>query len=238
MRSLLGALYELKNDDAAAGAEFREVIAVRTRVLGAAHPETLSAQQALASFLVRRGESEQGVALIRDVLEARRLRGEDTTPNNLLARNVLAYALEDQGRLVEAEAELRRVVAAQSRDGGPANAEAIGPRNNLAMLLLKQKRAAAALVEFDALDTWMRGNLPAGHPYFAVFASNRGECLVQLGRWDEARRVLEGAHRDLAAKFGPNHERTRTAAARLATVLRHFGDADGAAALTAPPVTP
>lgn len=238
VRSLLGALYELRNDDAAAGAEFREVIDVRTRVLGAAHPETVNAQQALASFLVRRGESEQGVALIRDVLEARRLRGEDTTPNNLLARNVLAYALEDQGRLAEAEAELRRVVAAQSRDGGPANAEAIGPRNNLAMLLLKQKRAAAALVEFDALDTWMRANLPAGHPYFAVFASNRGECLVQLGRWDEARRVLEGAHRDLAAKFGPNHERTRTAAARLAAVLRHFGDAAGAAALTAPPATP
>jgi len=38
---------------------------------------------------------------------------------------------------------------------GPANAEAIGPRNNLAMLLLKQKRAAEALVEFDALPGMM-----------------------------------------------------------------------------------
>lgn len=231
MRSLLGALYELKNDDAAAETEFREVIAARTRVLGAAHPATVNAQQALASFLVRRGESEKGIALIHDVIEARRLRGEDNTPNNLLARNVLAYGLEDLGRLAEAEAELRRVVAAQSRDGGPANAEAIGPRNNLAMLLLKQKRAADALVEFDALDKWMHANLPAGHPYFAIFASNRGECLLQLGRWDEARGVLQGAHRDLAAKFGAGHERTRTAAARLATVYRHFGDTAAAASL-------
>ncbi|WP_313920339.1 protein kinase [Tahibacter sp.] len=231
MRSLLGALYELKNDDAAAETEFREVIAARTRVLGAGHPATVNAQQALASFLVRRGESEKGITLIHDVIEARRLRGEDNTPNNLLARNVLAYGLEDLGRLAEAEAELRRVVAAQSRDGGPANAEAIGPRNNLAMLLLKQKRAADALVEFDALDKWMHANLPAGHPYFAIFASNRGECLLQLGRWDEARGVLQGAHRDLTAKFGAGHERTRTAAARLATVHRHFGDVAAATSL-------
>ncbi len=231
MRSLLGALYELKNDDAAAETEFREVIVARTRVLGAAHPATVNAQQALASFLVRRGESQKGIALIHDVIEARRLRGEDNTPNNLLARNVLAYGLEDLGRLAEAEAELRRVVAAQSRDGGPANAEAIGPRNNLAMLLLKQKRAADALVEFDALDKWMHANLPAGHPYFAIFASNRGECLLQLGRWDEARSVLLGAHRDLTAKFGAGHERTRTAAGRLATVHRHFGDVAAATSL-------
>jgi tetratricopeptide (TPR) repeat protein len=233
VRSLLGALYELKNDDAAAGTEFREVIAARTRVLGAAHPETVNAQQALASFLVRRGESEQGIALIRDVLEARRLRGEDTTPNNLLARNVLAYALEDLGRLAEAEAELRRVVAAQSRDGGPANADAIGPRNNLAMLLMKQKRPQDAIVEFDALDAWMHANLPADHPYLAILASNRGECLMQLERWDEARRVLDGAHRALATKFGAKHERTRTAATRLAAAHRHFGDTAAADALVA-----
>jgi len=233
VRSLLGARYELKNDHAAAEAEFREVIAMRTRVLGAAHPETVNAQQALASFLVRRGESEQGIALIHDVLEARRLRGEDTTPNNLLARNVLAYALEDLGRLAEAEAELRRVVAAQSRDGGPANADAIGPRNNLAMLLMKRKRPQDAIVEFDALDAWMRANLPADHPYLAILASNRGECLMQLGRWDEARQVLDGAHRALAAKFGAKHERTRTAATRLAAAHRHFGDSAAADALVA-----
>lgn len=231
VRSLLGALYELKNDEAAAESEFREVVAARTRVLGAAHPATLNAMQALASYQVRRGQSEAGITLIRDVIQARRLRGEDTTPNNLLARNVLAYGLEDLGRLAEAEAELRRVVAAQSRDGGPANAEAIGPRNNLAMLLLKQQRAADALVEFDALDKWMHANLPAGHPYFAIFASNRGECLARLGRWDEARTVLEQAHRDLAAKFGPAHERTRTAATRLAAVYRQAGENAKAAAL-------
>ncbi|MCQ4164121.1 serine/threonine-protein kinase [Tahibacter harae] len=231
LRSLLGALYELKEDNAAAEAEFRGVIEVRARVLGAAHPATLNAQQALASFLVRRGQADAGIALIRDVIAARRLRGEDDAPNNLLARNVLAYALEDQGRLAEAEAELRKVIAAQSRDGGPANAEAIGPRNNLAMLLLKQQRPADALLEFDALDKWMQANLPAGHPYFAIFASNRGECLARLGRWDEARQVLEGAHAGLVAKFGPGHERSRTAATRLAAVYRHQGDAARAAAL-------
>lgn len=230
-RSLLGALYELKSDDAAAESEFRSVLDVRTRVLGAAHPDTANAKQALASFLVRRGELDAGVALIRDVLEARRLRGEDATPNNLLARNVLAYALEDQGKLAEAEAELRRVVAAQSRDGGPANAEAIGPRNNLAMLLLKQQRPDYALVEFDALDAWMRANLPPGHPYFAILGSNRGECLARLGRWSEARAQLEPAYAALAQKFGATHERTRTAATRLAAVYRQLGETAKAAAL-------
>ncbi|MEO8671375.1 MAG: protein kinase [Tahibacter sp.] len=222
-RNLLGALYEQAGDKDKALAEFRNVLAARERVLGVTHPVTLKSAQALASSLVKAGQADEGIARIRDVIEARRLRGEDNAAPNLLAKNVLAYALEDQGKLSDAEAMMRSIIAAQSTAGGPADAEAIGPRNNLAMLLMKQHRTAEALEEFDVLQSWMAGHLQAGHPYFAIIGSNRGECLAQLQRWAEARDALENAHRTLVDKYGETHERSRTAATRLAFVYRKLG---------------
>ncbi|HOU65690.1 MAG TPA: tetratricopeptide repeat protein, partial [Thermomonas sp.] len=80
------------------------------------------------------------------------------------------------------------------------------------------------------LSTQVRAKLGADHPFAAIFDSNRGECLAQLGRFDDARRVLEDSHARLQARFGAGHERTRTAAQRLIAVYGKLRmDAEAAA---------
>jgi hypothetical protein len=53
------------------------------------------------------------------------------------------------------------------------------------------------------------------------------------GRFDDARRVLEDSHARLQARFGAEHERTRTAAERLAGVYQRLGMQEKASAMRA-----
>ena len=163
-------------------------------------------------------------------LDANRPEGDDKA---LVARSVLAYGLEDQGDLDGAEALLRSLLAAQESRGGPGAPDTFAPRNNLAMLLMKRGRLADALAQFDTLSTQVRARLGADHPFAAIFDSNRGECLAQLGHFDDARRVLEDSHARLEARFGAGHERTRTAAERLAGVYQRLGMQEKASAMRA-----
>ena len=86
----------------------------------------------------------------------------------------------------------------------------------------------------------MRARLGADHPFAAIFASNRGECLGKLGRFEEARHVLEESLARLQAKFGRTHERTLKAADRLMAVYGAMGLATRAADLRRefPPAAP
>jgi hypothetical protein len=88
---------------------------------------------------------------------------------------------------------------------------------------MKRGNFTAALAEFETLSAQVQKRLGADHPFAAIFASNRGLCLAKLGRLDEARRVLEDSHTRLLARFGPTHDRTKTAAQRLADVYAQLG---------------
>ena len=219
----------------AAEAAFRRATEGRVAVLGENHPATVMSRLNLGSLLIERGHATEGVPLVQGAstwLDANRPEGDDKV---LVARSVLAYGLEDQGDLDGAERMLRGLLATQERLGGPGAPDTFAPRNNLAMLLMKRGRQREALAEFDILDAQVRARLGNDHPFAAIFASNRGECLAQLGRLDEARRVLEDSHARLLARFGPAHERTRTAAQRLAAVYERLGMRAQAAALRAAP---
>ena len=98
---------------------------------------------------------------------------------------------------------------------------------------MKRGRLDAALVEFDILTAQVRARLGDEHPFAAIFASNRGECLTRMGRIEEARRVLEASLARLKARFGADHERSRTAAQRLAVVYGKLGMQREAAMLNA-----
>jgi len=216
-----------------AEAAFRRAYDGRVAVLGENHPATVMSQLNLGSFLIEHGHTADGVALAQhasDWLVANRPPGDAKA---IVAQSVLAYGLEDQGDLAGAEKLLRSVLDAQQRKGGPGAPDTYAPRNNLAMLLMKRERYADALQEFDTLLGQVTARLGVDHPFAAIFSSNRGECLTRLGRLDEARRTLEDSHARLLAKFGAAHERTRTAAARLAAVYERQGDAKAAQALRA-----
>jgi serine/threonine-protein kinase len=229
----LGVVENKLGHVAAAEAAFRRATEGRMAVLGENHPATVMSKLNLGSLLIERGHAAEGVPLVQGAsswLDVNRPEGDDKA---LVARSVLAYGLEDQGDLDGSERLLRGLLATQERLGGPGAPDTFAPRNNLAMLLMKRGRQHEALAEFDILDAQVRARLGNDHPFAAIFASNRGECLAELGRLDEARRVLEGSHARLQARLGPAHERTRTAAQRLIAVYRKSGMIAAADALGA-----
>lgn len=230
-RNHIAALLQLRGDSARAEAEMRATIEARARVLGRQHPSTLTSRGNLAVLLIQGGRQGEAVELLEQNLAAwRELRG-DHAGRTLAAKLMLAYALEDLGRLDAAETLLREIVATQLAEGGPSEPGLVSARNDLAMLLMKRGDPAAALPEFDGLLPWAERVLGADHAYLAIFRGNRGECLAQLDRLDEARAVLEDSHRALRGGLGAEHARTRVVAARLAAVYRRLGLSEAADAL-------
>ena len=202
---------------AEAESEARAVLAEQTEVLGASHLSTLTTQQSLANTLLGRQALDEAEALTRSALAGLEAQLGPTHAQTLSAMNSLAYLLEERGKLDQAEAQYRDILARLQHDDG-AHPETLSPRNNLAMLLLEAGRFDEARAEFETLLAATAALLGEAHPYHAIFSSNYGLCLHRAGALREATAVLESAHGRLAATVGAEHERTRTAFARLEAV--------------------
>ena len=94
----------------------REVLAVRKRVLGAEHPDTLTAAGNLASFLLRQRKHAESEKMHREVLAVmQRLLGAEH-PRTLTSAQNLASSLLRQGKQDEGVAMLREVLEHPSTD--------------------------------------------------------------------------------------------------------------------------
>ncbi len=225
-RHNLALVLYARGEYAQAEQELREIIALQSEVLGEAHAATLTSWQTLANVLIRENRLNEAEAAARTSMEGfERSAGADHV-QTLAAMNSLAYILEQRGDLPAAEAMYRRIIAIQSATGSE-HPTTFAARNNLAMLLLKQERAAEAEEAFADLLRDARAALGDEHLLSAIFASNHGLGLSRLQRYAEARDELEWAHARLLALVGPEHERTRTAAARLAEVESALGPPTG-----------
>ena len=89
----------------------------------------------------------------------------------------------------------------------------------------------SALGEYDrALECLQRATkvkeklLPPGQPDIAISRMQVANCLVRLGRCDEARPILEDALRTYRRTLGPDHEVTAWPLSMLADQQRCLGD--------------
>ena len=95
--------------------ERRAVLAIRERVFGAEHPETLSIRNSVASALSLQGKHAEAEQEYRAVLAIQeRVLGAEH-PETLRSRNYVAIALGGQRKYAEAEKEHRAVLAIQER---------------------------------------------------------------------------------------------------------------------------
>ena len=80
-----------------------ETLAVRERVLGAEHPDTLVSRNNLANAYQQAGRTEEAMRLYEETLAVReRVLGLEH-PDTLVSRNNLANAYQDAGRTEEAD---------------------------------------------------------------------------------------------------------------------------------------
>lgn len=148
---------------------FRETLAIRTRLLGERHPDTLRALNALGDDLNDQGRWVESDALLR---EASRLRSETLGPRHpdtLQSLYFLAINLIDQQRFSEAESIARTVYDARKATLGPTDNLTISIASTLAHALDHLERFA----ESTALkETILRHRATAGDADGVLSAKN------------------------------------------------------------------
>ena len=163
----------LKGKYAVAEQEHRAVLAIRERVLGAEHPDTLRIRNSLASALQIQGKYAEAEQEHRAVLAIQeRVLGAEH-PDTLKSRNRAALALGAQGKHAEAEKEHRALLAIQERVLGVEHPDVFQSCSNLALCLYFQKKLPEALAFIQRAETGYAKVPGPEHPFSKLTKGTR-----------------------------------------------------------------
>ncbi|HEX8876486.1 MAG TPA: serine/threonine-protein kinase [Phycisphaerales bacterium] len=213
MNTLGNILQRLGRNEEALDVHTR-TLEMRRKRLEPDHPSVLTSMANRAACLVALQRYDEAIASLRETLEIQRTKLGPSHTKTLSAMNNLAFALEDTGKLDEAEKLMREIVAIQ-RDKGFTDPEGWGQLNNLGAMLVKRGKAAEAEGFYRDLFKAAEGKLPETHVVRAIYRNNFGECLVALGKLEEAGKELSESHAVILAAFKEGHPRTAKSTARL-----------------------
>ena len=159
---------------------WRAALAIRERVLGAEHPDTLSSRMNLALVLLAQGTNPEAQKELRAVLAIReRVLGAEH-PDTLMSRNCLALTLQFQGKHAEVEKEHRAVLAIQERVLGAEHPDVFQSCYNLAVCLKVQKKLPEALAFMQRAETGRAKVLGPEHPYSKLAKEGRERIEADL----------------------------------------------------------
>ena len=139
---------------------FRKVAEVRTRILGAEHPETLDSRHRLIYALTRQTRYGEAEAEARAVLKLReKILGPEHV-DTVVSQYNLADTLVDEGKYAEAEALYQNVIRHDEKVLGPEDPTTLAARVGLATVLGAQEKNAEAEAlyrDIIRLDQKVRG---------------------------------------------------------------------------------
>ena len=183
----------------------REAIAVRERVLGAEHPDTLKSRNSLAGALFGQGKYPEAEKLYREVaaIDARVLGAEYR--ETLTSRNNLAETLRLEGRYADAEKENREILAIRERLLGAEHPDTLLSRYNLGSALYGLRRYAEAEKEQRAVLAVRERTLGADHPDTLASRNGVAAVLETEGKPAEAEKEYRAALAGYERVFGPEH---------------------------------
>ncbi|MFG3164442.1 tetratricopeptide repeat protein [Streptomyces sp. NPDC048232] len=209
---------------ATAEAEYRFLLDVQGRVLGADHPLTLATHHSIGGVLHDRGMLTEAEVVWRTVLQLRQQALGEGHADTLFTRHGLALVMHDQGKLPEAEAEWRAVLLLRINVLGERHPHTLATRHSLAGILHQRGQYEEAESEYRRVLEIQREVVGSSHPdalatrhRIAVVLHDRGE-LAQAE--EEFRTVLELRRRVL----GEDHPHTLATSHGIAVVLHGRGE--------------
>jgi RNA polymerase sigma factor (sigma-70 family) len=170
---------------------YEEVVATRTRVLGADHPDTLASMNNLAAVLQDQGDLGAARQLHERVVAAsRRVLGEDHIVT-LASLNNLAAVLHDLRDLSTARGLHEQVVAIRRRLLGDNHPDTLASMNNLATVIQDQGELDEARVLYEQVVAIRRRLLGDNHPDTLTSMNNLVAVLQRQGALESARALQE-----------------------------------------------
>ena len=201
----------------------RNVIEVRTHVLGAEHPDTLRSRNSLAYALWKGGKYTEAEADFRELIKREEKVLGPEHPDTLFSRHGLATTLDLQAKYAEAEAQFSALIKTEERVLGAEHPQTLRSRMERAITLYEQGKSPEAEVQFSALTKTEEKVLGAEHPETLRSRSNLAVTLYEQGKYPEA----EAEHRSLLKLrekvLGPEHPDTLLNRNNLALMLINQG---------------
>ncbi len=200
-----------------------QALAIRRRLLGEGHPDTLLSMNNLALLHLRQGRYAQAEPLLKVGVETRRrLLGEEH-PDTLNSMDNLTELYQRQGKFSQAEALTSRVLDARRRALGAQHPDTLSSMNNLGLLYVYDGKYAEAERLLVAVNNIRPRVLGPEHPNTLVTMNNLAMLYWQQGRYPQSeslfRKVVEVEHRVLGAE----HPETLTAINNLSAVYSREG---------------
>jgi tetratricopeptide (TPR) repeat protein len=201
----------------------RNVIEVRTHVLGPEHPDTLRSRNSLAYALWKGGKYTEAEADFRELIKREEKVLGPEHPDTLFSRHGLAITFDLRAKYAEAEAQFSALIKTEERVLGAEHPQTLRSRMELAITLYEQGKSPEAEVQFRALTKTEEKVLGAEHPETLRSRSNLAVTLYEQGKYQEA----EAEHRSLLKLrekvLGPEHPDTLLNRNNLALMLINQG---------------
>ncbi len=224
----LAIQYAALGDYEAARALLASAVALRQRLLGDGHADTLTAMYHLGSVLRRQGKASEAAQWLRRVLAGRSETLGKDHPDTLRAMNELAKALAGEGKAREGEDLQRLALATAQRTLGKEHRDTLALVTALADALWEQGNRGQALPLYKQAFETRVGALGQDHPDTMSSMDHLASALWDQGRRDEALllyRQLAGASR---RALGEGHPGTLRFLSTLADALTALGRYDEA----------
>ncbi|MBL8901051.1 MAG: tetratricopeptide repeat protein [Planctomycetes bacterium] len=221
IRNTLGEAFAVVADHERALEQIGRAYELRKETLGAEHPETLMAQNNLATLAVTLGLPEAD-ALVTEVLETReRVLGPEA-PETLATKITLAYLLRSKEDGAASEALYREVLEARRRTLGESHRETLEAASSLADFL--QDRGRLAEAEVLIRETIERSDASFGESdtQSVISRSILASILKDLGRYEEAEPIARAVVAALVRFNGDDHGETMAAKNVLALLLERL----------------
>jgi serine/threonine protein kinase/tetratricopeptide (TPR) repeat protein len=230
LQTMASTLTELGLLDAAADPQ-KEALAIRRRLLGDEHRDTISSITGMGTLLCEQGSLQEAEPYLREAAETgARVLGEEH-PETLIAMKNLGDFLLAQGKPVEAEALHREVLQIRRRVLGDDDLETVVSISAVGIALHTQgKLSEAEPYYLEALERYrqVRGEEHAGT---LTLLNNIGSLLQAQGKLAEA----EPYHREAVEKhrqvLGSDHPSTLMSINNMGELLRVQGKLAEAEAL-------
>jgi tetratricopeptide (TPR) repeat protein len=200
-------------------------------LLGAEHPDTLTAMNNLAEALNAQGHRQAARTLHERTLDARYRTFGHTHPDTVSSMNNLAESLCDDGDLRGARYLQERVLDILRRQRGDEHRDTLVTMNNLATTLRALGDLAKARALHEQTLEARRRVQGDEHPDTLSSMNNLARTLYDQGDLEGARALQEQVLAARRRVFGPEHPSTLRVMNNLAITLRHQGDVERARVL-------
>ncbi len=209
----LATALDSAGESAEALAHFERVVAGRRRIYGANHPALGEALVITSLRLSRAGRSAEALAALA---EARAIYEPLDHPELGSVDNYSGLALADLGRFAEAERAFERASARFAKDLGAGALLTANAQSNEAYTVSEQGRVVEAEAMFESAVAALRDLGEFDNPRLLRSRLAWGANLRKLGRFREARTVLDEALSLARAKLDASHLRIAEAQVELA----------------------